>query len=276
MTSALERELGVDLLIRSSTGVRPTEAGRTLLVEARAVLARYERAVSALSRHTEPGGSLLRLGIPLELPEDLLVGPLARVGERFPETRVRARHLSTAAQFAALRTGDLDVALVREHPIGGGLDASLIVAEPLGVLVTDEMAGRVAGPAGVRLERLVGVHWVGFPRTASPAWYDEVTAILRSHGLDLGPPAPEGQELIPEVKFTAVLSGRAFALAPPHWSAPLPPGVTWLPLLERPLVRRTWAVWPAESRRRDLGALVAALEDAYGGHNDGEEPGGKG
>lgn len=273
--TALERELGVDLLTRSSTGVRPTEAGRTLLAEARAVLARYERAMSALSRHTEPGGGLLRLGIPLELPGDLLAGALADVGSRFPATRVRARHLSTAAQFQALAAGELDVGLVREHPAGGRLDASLVVAEPLGVLVTDAAAARLAGRGGARLEDLVGLHWVGFPRSASPAWYDEVTAILRSHGLDLGPVAPEGQELIPEVKFTAVLSGRAFALAPPHWSAPLPPGVTWLPLAGRPVVRRTWAAWPASSRRRDLGGLVAALEAAYGGHNEGEEPGGK-
>ena len=37
--SALERELGVTLLDRTSTGVRPTEAGTTLLAEARAGLA---------------------------------------------------------------------------------------------------------------------------------------------------------------------------------------------------------------------------------------------
>src|ERR1700738_3030389 len=41
--SALERELGVMLLERTSTGVRPTEAGTTLFAEARAVLARYHQ-----------------------------------------------------------------------------------------------------------------------------------------------------------------------------------------------------------------------------------------
>ncbi|MEV4621849.1 LysR family transcriptional regulator [Asanoa sp. NPDC049573] len=272
--SALERELGVDLLTRSSTGVRPTEAGRTLLSEARAVLARYDRAMSAVDRHTAPGGSLLRLGVPLELPGDLLSRSVAALAAPFPETRVRPRHLSTADQFVALDRGELDVGLVREHPVGGGLDASLVVAEPLGVLVTADFAALVGGPAGARLQDLVGLHWVGFPRSASPAWYDEVTAILRSHGLDLGPAAPAGQELIPDVKFTAVTSGRAFALAPPDWAQPVPASIRWLPLVGRPLVRRTWAVWPASSRRRDLGALVAALE-AYGGHNDNEEPAGK-
>lgn len=68
MVLALEREFGVGLLVRSSTGVQPTEAGTALLAESRAVLARYDQAVAAVARHSAPGGSVLRLGIPLELP----------------------------------------------------------------------------------------------------------------------------------------------------------------------------------------------------------------
>lgn len=44
--NSLERELGVKLLVRSSAGVRPTEAGATLLGEARAVLARHAQALT--------------------------------------------------------------------------------------------------------------------------------------------------------------------------------------------------------------------------------------
>jgi DNA-binding transcriptional LysR family regulator len=113
----------------------------------------------------------------------------------------------------------------------------------------------------VRLEALRGLEWVGFPRTGSPAWYDEVTAILRSHGLDLGPAAPEGQELIAPVKFAAISSGRAFALAPANWADSIPDAVTWLPLVGNPLIRRTWAVWRAKSRRRQLRLLIEAFAD---------------
>jgi len=31
----------------------------------------------------------------------------------------------------------------------------------------------------------------------------------------------------------------------------------WQPLIGNPIVRRTWAVWRANSRRRDLAVLVA-------------------
>jgi DNA-binding transcriptional LysR family regulator len=258
----LERQLGVRLLVRSTTGVQPTEAGRTLLAEARAVLSRYDQAVAAVTGDQPGAGTVLRLGIPLELPADLLVQPLAEVAASYPATRVEARHLSTSAQVTALRAGELDVGLVREHPAGPDLDAVLVVEEHLGVLLAADQADRLAGPDGpdgVRLDALAGLDWVGFDRSGSPAWYGELTAILRSHGLELGSPAPDGQELIPDVKLAAVTAGRAFALAPPNWPRPLPDVVVWLPLVGHPIVRRTWAVWPATSRRRDVGLFVAAL-----------------
>jgi DNA-binding transcriptional LysR family regulator len=261
--STLERQLGVRLLERRSTGVRPTDAGMTLLAEARAVLARYDQAVAAVAGQRTADGSVLRLGIPLELPADLLAQPLADVAAAHPATRVKARHLSTSAQLDALRAGELDVGLVREHPVGADLDAVLVVEEPLGVLLAAEQAERLAGPAGVRLDALAGLDWVGFGRSGSPAWYDELTAILRSHGLDLGSPPPDGQELIADVKLAAVSAGQAFALAPPNWPQPIPDRVVWLPLAGQPIVRRTWAVWPATSRRRDVGLFVAALGNLW-------------
>ena len=156
--------------------------------------------------------------------------------------------------------GELDVGLVREHPIGPDLDAVLVVDEPLGVLLATSVVRERAGANGVRLDALAGLDWVGFPRSGSPAWYDQLTGTMRGHGIEVVPP-PKDQALLPEVKLTGVASGRAFAFAPPNWSVPIPEHVIWVPLVGDPIVRRTWAVWPANSRRRDVGRLVAALED---------------
>ncbi|HEX6443627.1 MAG TPA: LysR family transcriptional regulator [Streptosporangiales bacterium] len=270
--AALERQLGIPLLVRSRTGVRATEAGMTLLSEARAVLARHDQALAALARYTGAGGSVLRIGIPLELPAGLLDRPLAELAAAHPGTRVQARHLSTAAQLDALRAGELDLGLVREHPIGPDLDAMLVMEERLGVLLATGLAAEIAGPDGVRLDALSELDWIGFPRSGSPAWYDELTAILRSHGLDLGPQPPEGQELIAEVKLAAVTAGGAFALAPPDWAQPIPDSVAWSPLAGHPLVRRTWAAWPASSHRRDLGLFVSALGRPSVPARDGSGP----
>lgn len=163
MVLALEREFGVGLLVRSSTGVQPTEAGAALLTESRAVLARYDQAVAAVARHRLPGGSILRLGIPLELSPGFLTRPLAALADAYPETRVEPRHMSTAEQVAALRAGELDIGLLRERPSGGDLDAIKVMEERLGVLLAAERAAELSSPEGVRLDSLAGLHWIGFP-----------------------------------------------------------------------------------------------------------------
>jgi DNA-binding transcriptional LysR family regulator len=258
--SALERELGVTLLERTSTGARPTEAGTTLLVEARAVLARYHQAVRTMSTYSTESSGVIRLGIPLELAPDVLPVALAKFAAESAHTRVVPQHLSTAAQLTALRSDQLDVGLVRERPSGTEFDAMLVAKEFLGVVVSSKLAARLAGSDGAQLEQLSGLHWVGFPRSGSPAWYDELTGILRSHGVDIGGPVPDDQKLIAAVKFAAVSSGQAFALAPENGLQPLPDNVTWLPLAGKPVVRRTWVVWPAESRRRDVARLIASFQ----------------
>jgi DNA-binding transcriptional LysR family regulator len=258
--SSLERELGVQLLERTSTGVRPTEAGTTLLAEAREVLARYHQALRTLASYSTEAGDVIRLGIPLELAPDVLPRALAKFAAESPKTRVVPRHLSTTAQFAALRSDELDVGLVRERPAGSEFDALLVANENLGVLLESELAARLVGPDGVRLDDLGALQWVGFPRSASPAWFDELTGILHSHGIDIGAPAPDDQELIAAVKFTAVSGGQAFALAPENQLGPLPDNLTWAPLVGQPVVRRTWVVWLADSRRRDIADLVASFE----------------
>src|SRR6202012_5144930 len=109
--SALERELGVMLLERASTGVRPTEAGTVLLVEARAVLARYHQAVRTMSTYSTESSEVIRLGIPLEMSADVLQTALTKFAAESPKSRVVPQHLSTAEQFKALRADQLDIGL---------------------------------------------------------------------------------------------------------------------------------------------------------------------
>ena len=258
--NSLERELGVKLLVRSSTGVKPTDAGMTLLSEARAILARRDQALAAMAEFTAGEGGVIRLGIPLELDPDVLPPALARFAAKFPEARVVPRQLSTAAQFEALRGGTLDVGLVRERPAGPDFDAMLVSRENLGILIASDLAGELIGPDGVRLDDLRGLKWIGFPRSGSPAWFDELTSILRSHGIDIGPPVPTDLELIAAMKFASVGSGDAFALAPERHLDELPQAVTWSRLVGNPLVRRTWVMWPASSRRRDIGHFVTMFD----------------
>jgi DNA-binding transcriptional LysR family regulator len=258
---SLERELGLRLLVRSHAGVTPTESGQLLLDGARVLVAQHD---DLLRRVATPAGALLgriRVGVPLEFPIAVLHTAMASLTSQYPDTRVDLSHASSAAQLAALRAGDLDIALVRDRPADPSLDAVLAVRESLGVLLTTSLSARLAEPTGVQLHRLAGLEWIGLTRSESPAWYDELTATLRGHGVAV-PERPTSFErpVTIEVKLAAAGTGRAFTFAAPGWAQPLPVGIVWQPLTSDLVVRRTWAVWRASARERDLAALIAVLE----------------
>jgi DNA-binding transcriptional LysR family regulator len=54
-------------------------------------------ALRRMAEFTTEGGGVLRLGVPIELPSDLLQRTLAEFAANRPNTRVMPRHLSTAA-----------------------------------------------------------------------------------------------------------------------------------------------------------------------------------
>jgi len=257
---SLERQLGVRLLVRSSAGMAATPEGQTLLDEARAVLARHDQALVALNRQCAREVGALRLGLPLDVPPALLVAPLGELAAAYPATGVQARHLAPALLEAALRRGELDTALLREHPRGQELDCLLVLEEPLGVLLTTRRAERLGGPDALPLESLAGLRWMGFPREDAPGYFDELTAVLRAHGIEAARAATQMRAIVPAVVYASVAAAGAFALAPPHLARLAPDGLTWCPLAGNPLIRRTWAAWPASSHRRDLGHFIAAFD----------------
>jgi hypothetical protein len=79
---------------------------------------------------------------------------------------------------------------------------------------------------------------------------------------------------VPEVKLAQLSMGGRFALVPGGHLQRFPNSLSWIPLVGGPLVRRTWAGWPASSKRRDLALLVAAMEDPLHTVAAGETVGG--
>lgn len=259
----LERQLGVQLFTRDHSGARPTEAGVRLLRHARPLIAHYDQMVSALAGPARVSAGRLRIGVPLEFPVDLLPTALGQLAIEHPETRVELLHSASAAQLTALRRGEIDMALVRDRPADPELDAVLAVREPMGVILTAARSAELSEPAGVQLHRLAGLDWIAFARSDSPAWYDQVAATLRGHGVTVTDrPVDDERPVIAEVKLAAAGTGRAFAFASATWAQPLPEGITWHPLIGNPIVRRTWAVWRASARERDLATLIAIIDRA--------------
>lgn len=258
---SLERQLGGQLLVRGPSGARPTPLGNALLGEARALVARHDRVVNTLSTPPDAERATLSVGVPLELPAGLLPGAVARISAQYPDLTVRLKHASGSAQLTALKAGELDAGLVRDRPPDPSIDSALAVLEPMGVILTAALSEQFAEPTGIRLHRLAGLRWVEFARADAPAWHDQVSATLRSHGVvGVDPAAEQNRPVTQEVKLAAAGTGRAFALAAEGWARPLPDGLIWQRLIGNPLMRHTWTIWAAESKRRDLACLIDALD----------------
>jgi DNA-binding transcriptional LysR family regulator len=90
-----------------------------------------QSALSQTVQHRRDDHRTLRAGLPLGLPASLLPALLEQLRDAFPLTRVDVSHDSSAAQLAALREGELEVALVREHPADPVFGAVLAVEEDL-------------------------------------------------------------------------------------------------------------------------------------------------
>ena len=258
---SLERQLGGKLFVRHPTGTEPTEIGEALLAEARALVARHDRIVATLASPAASTGTTLRVGVPLELPPDLLPTAMAQVSAIHPDLTLELRHARSTTQVTALKAGELDAALVRDRPADADIDSVVAVEEPMGVILTDARSEELADESGVQLHRLAGLRWIGFARRDAPNWHDQVSATLRNNGVvGVDPAAEQDRPVPPEVKLAAAGTGQAFALAAPGWARPLPAGLAWHPLVGNPLIRRTWVIWLADARGRELASLVEALD----------------
>ena len=256
----LERRLGTQLFVRTNAGVKTTRSGLAVLGEARLILDRHARLVQVAAGCVANEADILRVSMPAELPVDVLRS-LARFAGDHPAVRIQTRRSTTATQVAGLRSGALDVSFMHEVPAGPALHAMQVARERLGVLIGHAAAARLAGPNGIRLEALAELEWLGFPRANSPAWYDSLAAVLRTHGVDPGDDESGRDDfVIPSVMHAAVAAGHAFALVPSHWAHPIADAVSWIPVAEESLERPTWLVWNANCRRRDVAQLVRTLE----------------
>jgi hypothetical protein len=134
----------------------------------------------------------------------------------------------------------------------------LVAQDTLGVLLATDVADRVVDVDGVRLEALRDLRWISWPRCCSPRWCDELAAVLGGHGIDVGDHGDEWQSF--SGVLAAVSLGAAFVIACRGCVPPLADTVVWCAISDHPLIQRTWVVWQADSRCRDVGQFIAEFD----------------
>jgi DNA-binding transcriptional LysR family regulator len=249
----LERDLGVELFLRTTRRVALTPAGERLLSRARHILSLHDLTVRELRTSARP------------LIVDLLSdGRLAArrildaARDAAPGLEFRGRYAGgLGGVLGALMAGDVDVAFGRAaglgRPLPVELTARLIRLEPLALLLpeTHDLARYAAVPLGA-LHGLEIDAGLGNPR--APEWGDLAEQLLRFVGARSTPPH-EVAEGLEEQAHHLVRQGLPILTAIDH--RPVPGGV--IRGLSDPVPLYPWSI---VYRRDERSAGVAALEAA--------------
>lgn len=127
----LEHHVGAQLLERNSRTVRLTAAGKAFFPEAARILRIAEEAMFTARRAAKGEQGSLAIGFTSASGYSLLPEVVRRLRERSPGVSLTLKELVSTVQVEALHAGELDLGLMRPHPVSGDLDSQLIATEAL-------------------------------------------------------------------------------------------------------------------------------------------------
>ena len=175
----LESELGCALFLRGRKTAL-TAAGAALLGETRRILDQADRAVEITRRASRGETGRLALGVPPSVMLSALPMVIRRYRKRYPAVQFTLRELSTSAIETAVRSGEIDVGLLREARPGPPLESRLLFEEPVVAVLPAKHphAARNALP----LAALAHESFVFFPRALGPAFHDRLVSFCHRAG----------------------------------------------------------------------------------------------
>lgn len=176
----LERELGVRLVDRSPHRVGLTPAGRRLLGEARAALAGVDRVRDVADALRKGREGAVRIGTTPGLTERLARG-LTAMRAMSPDVEVILVEGTARAHAAAVASGALDTALVREDARVDGTTAVTVGADEVAALLP--YAHPTAAQSEVDVRALTDLRLRLPPRRSDPTLHDAVLARCAEAGL---------------------------------------------------------------------------------------------
>jgi DNA-binding transcriptional LysR family regulator len=210
---ALERELDVRLFRRKPRGVELTDAGSTLLAEARAILARMEHALAVTKRTARGEQGRIAIGFTSSAPFHPFVPRVIRAyRDAFPLVALTLEEGGTIELIDDLRDERIDVAFVRTAIADQeGLMVSPLLQEAMMLaLPRAHMLARRTNKA-VSLKALAEETFIVYRRHNGPGLYDAILSACHAAGF-----SPRVGQEAPRIVSTLnlVAAGLGISLVP--------------------------------------------------------------
>jgi DNA-binding transcriptional LysR family regulator len=171
---ALEKTLGLRLLIQDGRTVRLTPAAVRLAARARDPLHALEAAVESIAGEADADHGIVRFGFPLTMGTGRLPTLIADFHRRAPGIRLQIKQAHGSELTADLKAGDLDVAVV--IPPSKELRHSIIGTQVIHAVLPG--AHRLSGRKRLRLSELRDEPFIANPasynlRQLTETWCEE-------------------------------------------------------------------------------------------------------
>ncbi|WP_051244038.1 LysR family transcriptional regulator [Azohydromonas australica] len=284
---ALEAALGLTLFERNRQGVRLTDAGQTVLEQARSLLqaAQALQTLEALPRPVSDAGAAagpprLRLGLTSVVDAGGLADLQAAFQKRWPGCEVQMVRDRSTSLVRRVSRGELEAALIGLPARTEGLELTPLWADPL--MACLPATHPLARQRTVALTALQDRPLFWFKRSLNPSFYDYCEQVFNRLGYQ-PPRLPEPAEH--HVLLAQVAAGQGVALVPRSMRALRRQGVVYRVLRDAGgLSVQIGLVWrarkagpPAEAAAGpglpDMAALAQCAREAMGGRSPGAETG---
>jgi DNA-binding transcriptional LysR family regulator len=164
----LEEVVGVVLLSRSKHSVALTPAGMAFLDDAREWLRHEQRAIDTARRASKGLTGRLAIGFVGSVSYALLPDLLRDFRTRYPGIHFDLRELTSTEQVDGLRSGRIDVGIVR-LPLNDAADMTLHIVERERFVAVLPRDHRLAKASGIHLRELADDKFMTFPPDKIPS-----------------------------------------------------------------------------------------------------------